>query len=181
MEKPPIARRYAMAKAVAFCGLLALGLLVLVAFLIRPRWPNEAELIQNFQAKRAGYERLREMFVADGQLNRVTSYGVATTNTISAMKPEDIGFSTDRHNEYLSLLKQTGVLMISRREWEQSSDPLILVWVWGWGGHTKHVGICWKDQEPTNQVASLYQHRLTGGNRRSIYRRIDGHWYLWRD
>ena len=146
--------------------------------LVMPHPPKEGALIEKFYAHRPAYEKLRVMFQADGQVNRIASYGVAVTNSVArfsvAKKPAEVGFPLDRYTEYLALLQEAGASLVSRREWEQSSDPIFLVWRWGWGGHTKHIGICWKAQAPTNQMAGVHQ-------KRALYTHIDGNWYLWRD
>ncbi len=186
MKKPPLIKPRVRAKGPILTVLVVLSAWIFLAYLVRPKPPKESELIQNFYAHQAAYERLRDMFLADAYVHRVASYGVAVTNTIAARNPQDVGFPIDRYNEYLGLLRQANVLLVSRGEWENSSDPLFLVWGWGFAGNTRHVGICWKDREPTNRVASLYQKRkrdesYRGAYRQIAYRQIDGHWYLWSD
>ena len=161
MEKPPIIQPPVKAKGRKRIGLslaVIFGCVLYYTFLM-PHPPKESELLQNFYAHRAAYEKLRDMFQADGHVNRIASYGVAITNsgTRVAMKAQKAGFPIDRYNEYLFLLKEAGASLASRREWEGSSDPIFLVWRWGGMDFNKHVAICWKEKEPTNQVASLYQ------------------------
>lgn len=188
METPPFISPPVRKKRKTFVALLFIVLfpLMIAGWLfytyIMPHYPNESELIQNFHAHQATYEKLRDMFQADGHVNRITSYGVVLTNSVSAhfaIKPQEAGFPIDRYNEYLALFKQAGVLAASRRELEGSSDPAFFVWAWGAIDTFRHIAICWKDQEPTNQVASLYQRRQSGEKRPGVYRHIKGHWYLW--
>lgn len=192
MEKPPIIKPPLRAKGIILSLIrhpflqfmvAGFGILVFLAYLIRPHYPKADELIQNFYAHRVTYEKLRDMFQADGHVNRITSRGVVVTNSAVsvhfAIKPQEAGFPIERYNEYLVLFKQAGVLAASRREYEQSSDPIFLVWTWGAIDTFRYIGVCWKNQEPTNQVASLYQRLPDREKGKGVYKQIEGHWYLW--
>lgn len=182
MEKPPVIMPRVRVKGLVLSLLAVFGVLIFLLYVVGPRWPKESELIQNFYAHRAAYEQLRDMFLADAHVRRVASYGVAITNTIIiTRKPEEVNFPIDRYNEYLALLKEAGAIQATRGVWEQSSDPAFYVWGWGWAGNTRHICICWKAQDPTNQVANLYQRQMRGENDQGVYKHIEGHWYVWRD
>jgi len=143
--------------------------------------PKEVKLIQDFNEHRAAFEQLRDMLLADEQILRVANWGVETRKGIRV--PPEGNFPLNRYNQYLALLKQVGGLVAYRDEGEHP-DPGVLVWGYGFGGDTKHLGISWEDQEPTNQVASLDDHfrkRMHGEEWRVVYRHIDGNWYLWTD
>lgn len=143
--------------------------------------PKEVKLIQDFNEHRAAFEQLRDMLLADGQVLRVANWGVETRKGIGV--PPEGNFPLNRYNQYLALLKQVGGLVAYRDEGEHP-DPGVLVWGYGFAGDTKHLGISWEDQEPTNQVASLddhYKKRMHGEEWRVVYRHIDGNWYLWTD
>jgi hypothetical protein len=144
--------------------------------------PKEAKLIHNFYAHRAAFERLRDMLLADGQVIRLAGWGVATTNSVVPRVPPEGNFPLDRYKEYMALLKQVGGFAATRGE-GQHPDPSIVVWAWGFAGNTRHAGICWMDQEPTNQVATLdgYPGRSRYGDRQVVFRHIDTSWYLWMD
>jgi hypothetical protein len=162
-------------------------LFVVVAFggciyYFAPRPPKEAKLIQKFNEHRVDFEKLRDMLQVDTNLTRVASWGVETRKPFFLGNPPGGNFPVDRYNQYLSLFKQTGGLGASRREGEHD-DPSILVWAWGWAGDTKHIGICWLDEEPTNQITTLdgYQGRSVYPNTVVVFRHIDQNWYLWAD
>src|SRR5438034_10686211 len=108
MDKPPVIKPPAKAKGrtVIVLSLAAiLGGAVFYKFFI-PHPPKDSELIQNFHANRAAYERLRDMLRADGQVIMVGSYGVATTNRGNTVSPEAANFPVERYDKYLVLLKQ---------------------------------------------------------------------------
>jgi len=144
--------------------------------------PKESKFVQNFNAHRAAFERLRDMLEADRQLDRLGTWGVVTTRTGVAAIPPEGDFPVDRYKEYMALLKQVGGLVATREEGEHA-DPSIGVWGWGFAGNTRHIGICWMDQEPANQIATLDGYRSGGHHedRKVVYRHIDANWYLWTD
>jgi hypothetical protein len=151
-------------------------------FIPSPKPPQEIKLIKNFNEHRADFEKLRDMLQADTNLTVVASWGVETTKSVVAHIPPEGNFPVERYNEYLALLKNVGGFVASRDEGEHP-DPSIVVWGWGWAGDTKHIGICWKDQAPTNQIATLdgYQGRSVYPNRVVVFRHIDQNWYFWVD
>lgn len=155
---------------------------LLAAYLIRPKPPKDSELIQNFYAHRADYEQLRDMLQADKQVLWVARYGVETTNSHGARVPSEANFPVKRYDEYLALLKQVGGSAAFRGGHSQA-DPSVGVWGWGWAGKTRHIVICWLDQEPTNQVSSLdgYLSQRRSRERQVVYRHIEGNWYFWTD
>jgi hypothetical protein len=122
------------------------------------------------------------MLQADGQLRRVAGWGVETRQPFYLGDISGSTFPKDRYTQYLALLKQAGGMLSSRTEGEHA-DPSILVWGWGWGGHTKHIAICWVDQAPTNQIATLDDYHGKGGYRKRMvaFRHIDANWYLCTD
>jgi hypothetical protein len=147
-----------------------------------PRPPSEAKLIQNFNEHRADFENLRDMLQADTNLTRVASWGVETRNPVFLGIPTGENFPVERYNQYLALLKNVGGFVASRDEGEHP-DPSIVVWGWGWAGDTKHIGICWLDREPTNQISTLsgYKGQSVYPNREVTFRHIDHNWYFWVD
>jgi hypothetical protein len=142
--------------------------------------PREGKLIENFNAHRAAYERLRDMLQADDQLLRVASWGVETTKSGINVPPEG-DFPIGRYNEYLALLRETGGIGAFRGRGARPDSVSIGVWASGWAADTRHVHICWVDQEPANQVASLEDYYQTPKPRHPVFRHIDGNWYLWAD
>ena len=122
------------------------------------------------------------MLQADTNLTRVATWGVETRKPFFLGNPPGGNFSVARYNKYLALLQKVGGFVASRDEGEHP-DPSIVVWGWGWAGDTKHIGICWKDQLPTNQISTLdgYQGRSAYPNREVVFRHIDQNWYFWVD
>lgn len=164
----------------AGCLIAAIGGFFLFDY-FSSRPPKEEILIKNFNKHRADFEKLRVMLLADGQLLRVAIWGVETTHGIQESPPWI--FPIDRYNQYLALLKQIGGLVAYRDEGEPP-DPGVCMWGYGFGGETTHINICWQDEEPTNQVASLeehYQKERNGDRRSDVFRHIDGNWYIWTD
>jgi len=142
--------------------------------------PREEKLVENFYAHRAAYERLRDMLQADDQLLRVASWGVETTKSGINVPPQG-DFPIGRYNEYLALLRETGGIGAFRGRGAHPESVSIGVWASGWAANTRHVHICWVNQEPANQVASLEDYYQTPKPRHPVFRHIDGNWYLWAD
>src|SRR5579862_7440767 len=81
-------------------------------------------------------------------------------------------------NELVCTSRRKGA---SREEGEHPGVVCVWVWVSGWAGDTRHVDVCWVDQEPTNQVASLDDFYKTPKPRSPVFKRIEGNWYFWAD
>lgn len=163
-----------IAVTVAWCIGGVVALLGYLSFTSRP--PEEAKLLKSFYDRRAAYERLRDMLQADGQIESLAEWGVATTKSIVHHVPPEGDFPVERYQEYMALLKEVGGYIAFRGEGEPA-DLSIGVWRWGALDHSRHVGICWKDEEPPNQVATIDGYR---GHIR-VFRHIDSSWYLWAD
>jgi hypothetical protein len=146
------------------------------------RPPKEAKLLRNFYEHRAAFEHLRDMLLADSNVCRVADWGVETVKPSGIGMPSEGVFPHARFNEYLEWLKQAHGLMAVRSE-GSNADPGIMVWAWGFAGNTRHVGICWLDQPPANQIATLdgYAGQSHYPNRVVAHRHIDSNWYLWTD
>lgn len=120
------------------------------------------------------------MLLSDTNLVRVANWGVQTRKPFFLGYPTGDDFPTDRFHEYLALLKEAGGMLASRDEGKHP-DPSIVVWGWGWAGDTRHIGICWLDEMPTNQVATLDGQSGLYSEETSLFRHIDHQWYLWED
>jgi hypothetical protein len=140
--------------------------------------PKEANLVQNFNEHRVAFEQLRDMLLADTNLSRVSSGYVETYKPFFLGYPSEQNFPTDRFKKYSVLLKEAGGKVATRGEGEHP-DPAVVVWAWGFAGTTRHIGICWLAQAPTNQISTLdgYRGRLDEW----AYRHIDSNWYFWTD
>jgi len=165
------------------CFLLAVFFLALgavwafVSLSMKP--PKEKKLIENFQSHRAVYERLRDMILADPQVEAVyVGFGVETTSSGLPHKPSEVNFSVNRYNEYVALLKQVGSNAVFRTEGNQPDLVCVGAWGAGWAGNTRHVWDCWTGREPANQVANLDDNYRNPNRPRNVFRHIDGNWYL---
>jgi len=175
LVKINIAAYILLAFAVILAGLFLYGRL-------SSRPPKEARLIQRFYAHRADYERIRNMLYEDTNVLRIDGNGVGTTSSPIPRDPQSVGFPVDRYYEYLRLLKQSGGMLASRNRGDHP-DPGVLLWAWGFAGEIRHVGICWLDAAPTNQIATLdnYRGQSVYPNRVVVFRHVDTNWYLWTD
>jgi hypothetical protein len=141
--------------------------------------PKEAGLLQNFNKHRVVFEQMRDMLLVDTNLCRIGTWGVETRKPFFIGWPLDQDFPRDRFRKYLVLLKEAGAKGASRDNGEPV-NPSILVWAWGWAGTTRHIGICWLDESPTNQIATLDGY--SSPSRDSVaFRHIDSNWYFWTD
>ena len=140
--------------------------------------PKEVVLIKNFNEHRAAFEQLRDMLLTDTNLSRVADWGIDKRKPFFLGYPSEKDFPMDRFQKYLALLKETDGKVATRGEGEHP-DPAVVVWAWGWAGTTRHIGICWLDQAPTNQISTLdaFHGRLDEW----AYRHIDSNWYFWTD
>lgn len=165
--------------ALVLCFVAVLSLLFVLLF-SRSKPPRDRKLIENFYAHGATYERLRDMAQADKDMVRLASWGVETTQSPVARIPPDGEFPVSRYKEYLALLKEVGGTSVERGG---GANPTIGIGVWikGWAGDTRHVEICWVEQEPPNQVTNLDDFYQTPKPRSPVYRHIDANWYLWAD
>lgn len=146
------------------------------------RPPKENQLLADFRAHRSAYEQLRNMLQTDAQILRVTPSAVESIESGSLRNVPPPGvLSSDRYNEYLALLKQTGAKGVFRWGGEHSQDVSIAVWGAGWGSDTRHIAIAWLEHEPTDQIDSLDAFYKSPKPRSPTYRHIDGNWYFWLD
>jgi hypothetical protein len=160
---------------------IAVVVCALVVWLhIATRPPDEAATIANFYAHRAEYDELREMLLADNDLIRVAEWGVQTSDSAVPQFPPPGRFPAVRYRKYLSLLTEIGAKGAFRTH-QASPEIGVQVWASGFAGDTRHVNVCWREGGPTNQVASLDGFYRTPKPRKSVYRHIEGNWYLWAD
>jgi hypothetical protein len=167
-----------VAVAVITVGVVLSAVVLLLHFATQP--PNEAATIDNFYRHRAEYDQLRGMLLADSDLVRVADWGVQTSDSAPPQVPPQGKFPPDRFQKYLSLLREIGAKGAFRTH-ETRPEISIQVWVSGFAGDTRHVNICWREDEPTNQVTSLDEFYRRPKPRKSVYRHIEGNWYVWAD
>lgn len=145
------------------------------------RPPREKDLIENFNAHRAGFERLRDMLLEDKTVLAVATWGIETTTTGPHHVQPGEEFSLNRYNKYLALLEQIGGTRVYRIRGRVPELIGVSVWATGWGGDTRHIDICWTEQEPANEVANLDDYYRNPRRPRRVFRRIDRAWYIFAD
>lgn len=143
--------------------------------------PKEAKVIQNFYAHRAAFERVRDMLLEDRKLVRLADWGVQTTTSMGTSEHPMGDFSSDRYKEYMALLKGVGGIGAHRDKNDPPADVCIWMYASGWAGDTRHLDICWEDQQPNNQVASLDDFYKMPKPRKPVFRHVESNWYLWAD
>lgn len=146
--------------------------------------PSDEVLIKNFGEKKLAYERLRDLFLADGKVLLIADWGVETPGSVLSVKPPIAELSLVRYDQYLALLKDIGGKVVARSE-VGLSEACIYVWTYGFAGETQHEAVCWLNQAPPGQVARLDEigQRSAGadGKRTTVYRHLESNWYLERD
>lgn len=167
---------------------LLLGLSIAICALLFLREsnsrPNDEGLIKNFDDRKLAYERLRDLFLADGKVLLVADWGVKMRGSVLSVKPPAAELSLARYEQYLALLKEIGGKVVSRSE-AGLPEACIYVWADGFAGETRHEAVCWLNQPPPGQVARLdeIEERSASvrGTRTTVYRHVEGNWYLQRD
>ncbi|HZM05021.1 MAG TPA: hypothetical protein VFC44_18625 [Candidatus Saccharimonadales bacterium] len=168
-------KRTGIIYAIAFVSILiAVGSALFVGISGRTL-PKESKFVQLFKSHRIEFDKLRSMLQEDSQLVAVADWGVR-------MKRSTDSLPAQRYNEYLRLLKQVDGQVATRDEGKHA-NPSIMIWGWGFAGHTKHLGICWLDEKPTNQGVTLDGYHGPGSYGHAIitYRHLETNWYLWTD
>jgi hypothetical protein len=170
-----------------FIKQLTFALLIIIAtlaaaffgFYLSIQPPREAKVIKNFEEHRVIYEELQRMLLEDKGLVRVADWGVQTSDSPNSQRPPEGRFPLARYRRYLPLLEQIGAKGAFPTE---GDHPMVGVQVWVSGFLEKrHVNICWRDEEPKNQVASVDEFYRTAKPRKPAYRHIEGNWYIWVD
>ena len=160
--------------------MIVLPFILLMGCSTRP--PKQAELVAAFHAHQRVYQGLRDMLQEDNQILSVTTSGIETTKSNGLRtKPPIQGFSGERYNRYLALLKETGAKGVFRWEEAQPRDVGIAIWGSGWGGDTRHIALAWMEQRPTSEVENLDAFFRSSGPHSPVFSHIEGNWYLWAD
>jgi hypothetical protein len=147
-------------------------------FVLQP--PQESTILAIFYSHRTQYEQLRGMLLSDDGLTRVANSGIQTSESPIVAVPTEAKFPPDRYREYLTLLREVGGKGAYRTS-EKHPEVGVQMWTAGFGGDTRHVNVCWREDEPPNQVASLDEFYRTAKRTKSVYRHIDGNWWIWAD
>jgi hypothetical protein len=164
-------------------GLAFIALAVVAAMLWSANGaaPDEATLIARFRLDKAEYEQLRDMLLADSQLQRLADWGIQLTGSPTIVVPPSDKFPEARYKKYMELLSKVGGLA-AYRSGEPHPKPCILVHASGWAGDTKHVSICWLESEDSDPVAKPSEKSPNShGGRHLKFKRIEESWYLQSD
>lgn len=141
--------------------------------------PSDDSLIQNFQNHEAEFERLVRMAKEDSHVIRIASDFTWTDKNAAWPRPEsELGFSTERWNEYRSLFKKldlkAGILNYQPDlVYLTASTQGLLT-----GGSGK--GYAYSLKEPSPIVESLDNVSFKGSEKSMnfAYRKLKGNWYL---
>jgi hypothetical protein len=153
-----------------FCGLE-------IYFIVSRTPPKDKELVESFRVHRAAYERLREMLLEDRHVKAVyIGFGVETTSSGLSHRPPEDNVPASRYNEYVRLLKEADNKAVYRR-FQEKNVEMICAFLWvAW---PRQVLVCATDRRPENEVTSLDDYYRDPARPRSVFRHIDGSWYLW--
>ncbi len=135
----------------------------------QPHLPDE-QLIENFKAHRAEFEKLVAMVLEDKSLTRVDE---------NSTRPEN--FATSRVAEYRQLFKIVGTpRSVSARLNRESIE--FIASSQGWAVHGSSKGYLYSEKKPEyygKPIDSLDEMSLAKRPFGSGYRHIEGNWYLY--
>ena len=133
---------------------------------------------ENFRAHEADFKKLASMFKEDANLFLLNEAAGFFDSTERSVPPKAAELPPQRMDEYRRLLKQTGVLMISRGGGyiyfvtQEGHDPIDYL-------HKRYV---YAENPPSPLVDSLDQidklSRNRGQLRKGVYKKIADNWYL---
>lgn len=136
--------------------------------------PKDSELINNFQAQKADFEKLLQMFLSDKDLVRV-AYDFTRPADI-----QSIGVNEQRINEYRELFRK---LNLSAGIEGYGDKEIVTFYVSTQGlsvtGSSK--GYAYTKNYPQLVVDDLDTYQPAGGKSFTAYKHIEGNWYLYLD
>jgi hypothetical protein len=134
--------------------------------------PSDKELLDNFQAHKAEFDQLLQMFLSDKGLGRV-AYDFTRPGD-----PQTVGVTTDRLKEYRrrfdKLELSAGIEGYDGKDivWLHSSTQGLAV-----SGSGK--GYAYLRKPPEMQVQDLDKYWSKDGRSFTAFRHIEGNWYLY--
>ena len=135
------------------------------------RAATEKEMLDSFHAHRTAFERLRVMLQEDQQVYTVSDQSTEIKQWY-LQHSTGPGRPIDRYNEYLALLKQACADSAHRQEGPHSNMSIV-------GNRWQQAAVVWMNEEPVGQVvASLADYSRTPGPHHTVYRCLEGNWYL---
>ena len=139
---------------------------------------SDKSMLENFRAHEADFKKLASMLKEDANLVLVNEAAAFSPSTERGVPPKAAELSPQRLDEYRRLLKQTGVLMITRGEGgmsfvtQEGSDPI--------DGLEKNYVYAENPPSPLvdslDQIDKLSRHR--GQLRKGVYKKIADNWYI---
>jgi hypothetical protein len=141
--------------------------------------PSDQALIQNFQSHEADFDLLVRMAQEDSKVVRIAPDFTWLDNNARWPRPEsEIGFSTQRWNDYRRLFKK---LDLSAGILNYNHDfILLLASTQGLvtGGSGKGYAYCVKEPSPIIESLDNFNFKDSKREMNYIYRKLKGTWYL---
>ena len=139
--------------------------------------PSQRSVVRRFERNRESFEKVRAMLAEDSDVRIAAFWGFEGMDHRRAERPEDVGLSTQRYNEYRRLLRKAGAGSVIRDE----DQIRFHIAGSGFGSHGWRLAIAYRDGEPNNVIGSLSEFKpdgtSAGGN--IAYCPIVDHWYIW--
>jgi hypothetical protein len=155
----------------------AIAILLVFAFSLMgcaAKHPTDKVLMTDFEAHKAEFNQLVQMFLADKKLFRVSYYATYPEN------PSEIGVSQQRIQEYRELLHK-----LDLREGMGGASDKNMVWfsasTFGLNIADTNKGFAYVAKEPSLIVDNLDGYRSKDGKACTAFRHIEGNWYLYLD
>lgn len=153
---------------------LILGVVVLLFSGCAAQHPSDDVLIANFQSHKSQFDQLLQMFIADKGLGRVAKDFTRPAN------PAEIGVTPERLAEYRKLFTTLGL-----RSGIEGYDPKDTVTFYastqGLAVSGSSKGFAYLKEPPKILVDKLDGYRSADGRSFTVYRHLEGNWYLYLD
>jgi hypothetical protein len=154
---------------------IAILLLTAVSFIgCAAKHPSDQVLLSDFQNHKTEFNHLLEMFLADKQMSRVSYRFTRPEN------PSEVGVSEQRLQEYRDLFSKLD--LSDGMEGNKNKD---MVWfyasMFGVSVASSSKGFAYVSKPPESVVDSLDGYRSPNGQACTVFRHIEGNWYLYLD
>jgi len=142
--------------------------------------PSDIQLIEDFQHHEADFNKLVNMANEDAKVVRITNDFTWLDNNMSWPRPKaELGFSTQRWDEYRGLFKQLNLAAgINRRE--EIPDAIFFI-ASSEGAFLRGTekGYAYLRKEPALLVDSLDRIDFQVKSKVPVYKKIKSNWYLY--
>jgi len=140
--------------------------------------PTDETLDANFRAHKKALESLVEMSGTDRSVIRIANDFTWLETDSSWPRPEGkLGFSEERWNQYRALFREAGLPGGILRENKEDITYLIH-WNQGLMTNGSLKGYAYSEKELTPVVSSLDDVNSWPKGQRVIFKKLEGHWYL---